>query len=66
MFYVNVFGLLIFFLLQTLETPSMNTVNSNEIIKNEPQTTIVMCEELRKLNKFDSIIPQPLLNMYVY
>lgn len=25
-----------------------------------------MCEELRKLNKFDSIIPQPLLNVYDY
>jgi len=33
--------------------------------KTEAQTTLVMCEELRKLNKIDSIIPQPLLNMYV-
>ncbi|VVC38192.1 Hypothetical protein CINCED_3A009793 [Cinara cedri] len=45
------------------ETPSLNFSNTKEIIKTEPQNTIVMCEELRKLNNFNSIIPQPLLNV---
>lgn len=34
--------------------------------KSDSQATLIMCEELRKLNKIDSIIPQPLLNLYVY
>jgi len=46
----------------------MDTLNPTSITntikttKSEPQATLVMCEELRKLNKIDSIIPKPLLN----
>lgn len=43
----------------------MNIISTNETTQTEAQSTLVMCEELRKLNKIDSIIPQPLLNMYV-
>jgi len=49
-----------------LENPSpTETLNIPETAKTDSQTTLVMCEELRKLNKIDSIIPQPLLNVYV-
>jgi len=51
--------------LQTMENLNLMNINTNETTKTEAQTTLVMCEELRKLNKIDSIIPQPLLNMYV-
>jgi hypothetical protein len=34
-----------------------------ETTKTEAQTTLVMCEELRKLNKIDSIVPQPFLSV---
>lgn len=37
-----------------------------ETTKTEAQTTLVMCEELRKLNKIDSIVPQPFINVYVF
>lgn len=40
-------------------------ISTIECTKPESQTTLIMCEELRKLNKIDSIIPQPLLNVYV-
>lgn len=47
-----------------LENPSpTETINIPETAKTDSQTTLVMCEELRKLNKIDSIIPQPLLNV---
>ncbi|XP_050521191.1 uncharacterized protein LOC126894313 [Daktulosphaira vitifoliae] len=39
-----------------------NTVSTNEV-EGESQTTLIMCEELRKLKNFDSIIPQPYLNV---
>jgi len=48
-----------------MENLNLMNLNTNETTKTEAQTTLVMCEELRKLNKIDSIIPQPLLNMYV-
>lgn len=49
-----------------MENPSpTETINIPETAKTDSQTTLVMCEELRKLNKIDSIIPQPLLNVYV-
>jgi len=45
----------------------METANIPETAKTDSQTTLVMCEELRKLHKIDSIIPQPLLaKVYVY
>lgn len=50
--------------IDTMENQNMmNIINTNEPTKTEAQTTLVMCEELRKLNKIDSIIPQPLLNI---
>lgn len=49
-----------------MENPSLiETANISEIAKTDSQTTLVMCEELRKLHKIDSIIPQPLLKVYV-
>lgn len=36
-----------------------------ETAKTEAQSTLVMCEELRKLKKIDSIVPQPFLSVYV-
>lgn len=54
------------FMFQTLVNPSLtDIINTSETTKSEAQTTLIMCEELRKLNKIDSIIPQPLLNVYV-
>ncbi|XP_060879280.1 uncharacterized protein LOC132951472 [Metopolophium dirhodum] len=48
--------------MDTVENPSlMETANIPETAKTDSQTTLVMCEELRKLHKIDSIIPQPLL-----
>lgn len=44
----------------------MNIINDVGTTKSDSQATLIMCEELRKLNKIDSIIPQPLLNVYVY
>lgn len=41
----------------------MNTVHDIGTTKSDSQATLIMCEELRKLNKIDSIIPQPLLNV---
>ncbi|XP_025425897.1 uncharacterized protein LOC112694592 [Sipha flava] len=50
----------------------MDTIENNssamnivpiETTKTEAQTTLVMCEELRKLNKIDSIVPQPFLSV---
>lgn len=51
-----------------MENPSLiETANIPETAKTDSQTTLVMCEELRKLHKIDSIIPQPLLTkVYVY
>lgn len=50
--------------MDTVENPSfMETVNIPETTKTDSQTTLVMCEELRKLHKMDSIIPQPLLKV---
>uniref|UniRef100_A0A2S2P2R3 Uncharacterized protein n=1 Tax=Schizaphis graminum TaxID=13262 RepID=A0A2S2P2R3_SCHGA len=50
--------------MDTLENPSsIETINIPETTKTDSQTTLVMCEELRKLHKIDSIIPQPLLNV---
>lgn len=42
----------------------METVNIPDTAKTDSQATLVMCEELRKLHKVDSIIPQPLLKVY--
>lgn len=54
----------LFFIFLQVENPNPPSIlNVNETTKAESQTTLVMCEELRKLNKFDSIIPQPLLNV---
>lgn len=44
----------------------METASISETAKTDSQTTLVMCEELRKLHKIDSIIPQPLLKVYAY
>lgn len=43
----------------------IETVNIPDTAKTDPQATLVMCEELRKLHRIDSIIPQPLLKVYV-
>jgi len=44
----------------------METASISETAKTDSQTRLVMCEELRKLHKIDSIIPQPLLKVYAY
>ncbi|XP_025205917.1 uncharacterized protein LOC112602174 [Melanaphis sacchari] len=47
-----------------LENPNpTEALNIPETAKTDSPTTLVMCEELRKLHKIDSIIPQPLLNV---
>lgn len=62
--YLVIFILYIFF--QVIENSNLsNAVCIPETTKIESQTTLIMCEELRKLNKIDSIIPQPLLSVYV-
>lgn len=62
----NIILLYFFFLKIPENSTSVNTMNDIGATKSDSQATLIMCEELRKLNKIDSIIPQPLLNLYVY